>query len=51
MREGLSGDDRIVVSGLQRVRPNIVVAPQEEPLAPCPSAGPLPERPAPTPFD
>lgn len=51
IREGLSGADRIVVSGLQRVRPNIVVAPEEEPIPPCPSAGPLPEKPAPTPSD
>lgn len=49
IREGLTGNDRIVVSGLQRVRPNIVVAPEEEPIPPCPSAGPLPEKPAATP--
>jgi RND family efflux transporter MFP subunit len=45
IREGLKGDDRIVVSGLQRVRPNIVVAPEDQPIPPCPNAPPLPEPP------
>ena len=45
VREGLSGDDRIVVSGLQRVRPGIVVTPEEAPIPPCPS----PELPLATP--
>ena len=49
VREGLGGEDRLVVSGLQRVRPNIVVTPEDDPIPPCPSAGPLPEMPAPTP--
>ncbi len=43
MREGLTGDDRIVVSGLQRVRPGIVVAPEEKPIPPCPSPAIPPE--------
>ncbi len=37
VREGLSVQDRIVVAGLQRVRPGIVVAPEHKPMAPCPS--------------
>lgn len=45
VREGLSGDDRVVVSGLQRVRPGIVVTPDEKPIPPCPS----PELPLATP--
>ncbi len=49
VRKGLDGTDRIVVSGLQRVRPNIVVAPEEQPLPPCPSAPPLPQAPEATP--
>lgn len=51
VREGLAGKDRIVTSGLQRVRPNIVVAPEEQPIPPCPSAPPLPALPEPTPDD
>jgi RND family efflux transporter MFP subunit len=43
VREGLTGEDRIVVSGLQRVRPGIVVAPEEQPIPPCPSPAILPE--------
>lgn len=37
VREGLASEDRIVIAGLQRVRPGIVVAPEDKPLAPCPS--------------
>ena len=48
VREGLSAEDRIVVSGLQRVRPGLVVAPEEKPLEPCPSPR-LPAEPAATP--
>lgn len=50
VRSGLTAADRLVVSGLQRVRPNIVVAPMEEaltaatdaasPPSPLPSATP-----------
>ncbi len=49
IREGLTGDDRIVVSGLQRVRPDVVVVPEEHPIPPCPSAPPLPQMPEATP--
>jgi multidrug efflux system membrane fusion protein len=48
VREGLSADDRIVVAGLQRVRPGLVVAPEEKPLEPCPSPR-LPPGPEATP--
>ncbi len=37
VRDGLTGEDRIVIAGLQRVRPGIVLAPEEKPLPPCPS--------------
>jgi RND family efflux transporter MFP subunit len=49
VRDGLGANDRVVVSGLQRVRPGIVVAPDEQPIPPCPSAPPLPQAPEPTP--
>jgi RND family efflux transporter MFP subunit len=55
VREGLGAADRIVVSGLQRVRPGIVLAPEEQPIPPCRSPhlaafGPTPEATAPTPM-
>jgi RND family efflux transporter MFP subunit len=34
VRDGLGPDDRVVVAGLQRVRPGIVVAPEERPAGP-----------------
>jgi len=51
VREGLAAGDRIVVGGVQRVRPGLVVQPEDQPIPPCPSAPPLPERPetSPTP--
>jgi multidrug efflux system membrane fusion protein len=33
VRSGLHKDDRIVINGLQRVRPGAVVAPQDAPMA------------------
>jgi RND family efflux transporter MFP subunit len=42
VKDGLSPDDRVVVNGLARIRPNIKVTPQEEgaapPAAPAPQA-------------
>ncbi len=41
IKEGLSDDDRVVVNGLARIRPNIKVTPQEQgatPPAPAPQA-------------
>lgn len=42
VRAGLTRDDRVVTSGLQRVRPGLVLAPDEEPIPPCPSPALLP---------
>jgi RND family efflux transporter MFP subunit len=42
VRDGLGAEDRVVTSGLQRVRPGIVVAPEEAPIPPCPAAAPIP---------
>jgi RND family efflux transporter MFP subunit len=42
VRSGLTAADRLVVSGLQRVRPNIVVAPMEEALTAATDAAPPP---------
>jgi RND family efflux transporter MFP subunit len=55
VREGLGAADRIVISGLQRVRPGIVLAPEEQPIPPCrsphlPAFGPTPEATGPTPM-
>jgi RND family efflux transporter MFP subunit len=41
IKDGLSADDRVVVNGLARIRPNIKVAPKEQgaaPAAPAPQA-------------
>jgi RND family efflux transporter MFP subunit len=32
VREGLTGDDRVVVSGMQRLKPGAMVAPEEQPI-------------------
>jgi multidrug efflux pump subunit AcrA (membrane-fusion protein) len=39
VRDGVGPDDRVVVAGLQRIRPGIVVAPEERPAdaAPVPA--------------
>jgi RND family efflux transporter MFP subunit len=38
IKEGLAADDRVVVNGLARIRPNIKVTPQEQGAAPPPAA-------------
>jgi RND family efflux transporter MFP subunit len=46
IREGLEAGDRVVVAGIQRVRPGIVVSPEEIPTptsSPAPQAGAKPE--------
>ena len=42
IKEGLSPDDRVVVNGLARIRPNIKVTPQEQGAEP-PAATPAPQ--------
>jgi len=42
IKEGLSPDDRVVVNGLARIRPNIKVTPQEQGAEP-PAAAPAPQ--------
>ena len=42
IKDGLSDDDRVVVNGLARIRPNIKVTPQEQGAAP-PAAAPAPQ--------
>jgi RND family efflux transporter MFP subunit len=43
IKEGLSADDRLVVNGLARIRPNIKVTPQEKGAEPPPAAAPAPQ--------
>jgi RND family efflux transporter MFP subunit len=42
IKEGLSADDRVVVNGLARIRPNVKVTPQEQGAEP-PAAAPAPQ--------
>jgi RND family efflux transporter MFP subunit len=42
IKEGLSEDDRVVVNGLARIRPNIKVTPQEQGAEP-PASAPAPQ--------
>jgi multidrug efflux system membrane fusion protein len=37
VREGVGPDDRVVVAGLQRVRPGLVLVPEERPVEPPPA--------------
>lgn len=47
VRDGLKPGERIVVNGLQRVRPGIKVAPKDEPMVPDSTAKPAAPAPAP----
>jgi len=42
IKDGLSADDRVVVNGLARIRPNVKVTPQEQGTEP-PTSAPAPQ--------